>query len=217
MPPESASRWWSTLPAADFASELPTERVALMAWALPSDLRWVRPGDTGISQVSEPKPGELPAFFRQRLASMKSQVLVWSHGWVHKTEGRWQDGTGYLQRRISIDQARKIAATGVVVGLWGLALSRPGPSRDFGNGKWTVSRGYTRGYARELSNLNWLGADHVGIGTDIEGVGAGWSVNRCGHVRSVIDALQDMKVPSAVIEKVAFANYARVLGAALPA
>jgi hypothetical protein len=34
-------------------------------------------------------------------------------------------------------------------------------------------------------------------------------------VRSVIEALQDMKLPSGVIEKVAFANHARVLKAAL--
>ena len=65
--------------------------------------------------------------------------------------------------------------------------------------------------------MNWLGADHVALGTDLEGVGAGWSVNHYGHVRSVIDALQDMKLPSTVVEKVAFANYARVLKAALRA
>jgi microsomal dipeptidase-like Zn-dependent dipeptidase len=63
--------------------------------------------------------------------------------------------------------------------------------------------------------VNWLGAGHVGIGTDLEGVGAGWSVNSYDHVRSVIESLQDMKLPSGVIEQVAYANYARVLKAAL--
>jgi microsomal dipeptidase-like Zn-dependent dipeptidase len=79
-----------------------------------------------------------------------------------------------------------------------------------------VGRGDTRGYAKELANLiNWIGADHVGIGTDLEGVGESWSVNTYGQVRSVVEALQDMNLPSSVIEKVACTNYARVLKAAL--
>ena len=95
---------------------------------------------------------------------------------------------------------------------------RPGPSRTPGEGNWTVGRGDTRGYARELANLvNWIGADHVGLGTDLEGVGTGWSVNHYGHVRSVIEALQEMKLPAGVVEKVAFENHARVLKAALRA
>ncbi len=85
-----------------------------------------------------------------------------------------------------------------------------------GQGNWTVSRGHTRGYAREIANLiNWLGADHVGIGTDIEGVGTSWSVNDYAHLRSVVDALQDLKLPASAIERVASGNYARVLKAAL--
>jgi len=34
--------------------------------------------------------------------------------------------------------------------------------------------------------VNKLGADHVGLGTDMEGVGKNWSVNDYGHVRSVL-------------------------------
>jgi membrane dipeptidase len=319
----------ASMPSASFAADLRAQHVALIAWALPSDLHWTRRVETGITQSSVPAPGELPAFFSDRLGKMRAQVtrsglrlvlaqadvdacvagesgvvlasegadflegrvgdlgtfydlglrhvqlvhyirnpigdfqtvspahnglsdagkhlveacnekgilvdlahcsaaavdqalavttapLIWSHSWVDKTEGHWQDGAGYLQRRLSLDQAKKIAAKGGVVGLWGLALSKPGPSRTPGEGNWTVGRGDTRAYARELANLvNWLGADHVGIGTDMEGVGAGWSVNDYVHVRSVIDALQDMKLPSGVIEQVAYANYARVLRTAL--
>ena len=318
-----------SLPRAAFAADLRAERVALIAWALPSDARWIRAGDTGVVQVSDPPPGALPAFFRERLAHMRAYVqgsglrlvlakadvdacvsgdcgvvlasegsdylegrvedlgayheqglrhlqlvhyirnpigdfqtvaprhnglsaagkhlveacnekgllvdlahctpaavdqalaiarapVVWSHSWVDTSEGRWQDGIGYLQRRISRDLARRIADQGGVVGLWGLALTKPGPSRTPGEGNWTVSRGDTRGYAKELANLvDWLGADHVGLGTDIEGVGSGWSVNHYGHVRDVISALQEMRLPSATIEKVAFRNYARVLRSAL--
>jgi membrane dipeptidase len=318
-----------TLSSADFAEELRAQRVALIAWSLPSDFRWVRAVDTGIEQAREPLPGELSAFFRERLVRMKAYVersglravlagsdvdaclagdsgvvlasegadflegrvedlgafcalglrhvqlvhyirnpigdfqtvpplhnglsdagkrlveacnqqgllvdlahcswpaveqalevaqrpLVWSHSWVDQSEGRWQDGVGYLQRRLSLAQARKIADRGGVVGLWGLALARPGPSRTPGQGNWTVARGDTRGYAKEIANLvNWLGADHVAIGTDIEGVGTSWSVNNYAHVRSVVDALQDMKLPASAIEQVACGNYARVLKAAL--
>ena len=319
----------TTLPSATFADDLRSERVALIAWALPSDLRWIREVDTGIAQASVPKPGELQAFFRDRMGRMQAYVersglrpvlrradvdaclagesgvvlasegadflegrvedlgafhalglrhlqlvhyirnpigdfqtvspdfnglsdagkqlveacnergilvdlahstgaavdqaldistvpMVWSHSWVDQTAGRWEDGVGYLQRRLSIEQAKKIAARDGVVGLWGFGLPRPGPSRTPGQGNWTVGRGDTRGYAKELANLiNWIGADHVGIGTDLEGVGQNWSVNDYGQVRSVVDTLQDMHLPSGVVEKVACGNYARVLKGAL--
>jgi membrane dipeptidase len=317
------------LSSADFAEALRAQRVALIAWSLPSDFRWIRAGASGIEQAREPVPGELSAFFHERLVRMKAYVersglrpvlagadvdacvagdsgvvlasegadflegrvddlgafyaqglrhvqfvhfirnpigdfqtvppvhnglsaagkrlveacnaqgilvdlahsswpaveqalevatkpLLWSHGWVDRTEGRWQDGAGYLQRRLSLSQARKIADRGGVVGLWGLALAKPGPSRTPGQGNWTVSGGDTRGYAREIVNLvDWLGADHVAIGTDIEGLGTSWSVNDYSHVRSVVDALQDLKLPARAIEQVACGNYARVLKAAL--
>jgi len=318
-----------TLSSSDFAEELRAQRVALIAWSLPSDFRWIRAGTAGVEQVREPAPGELSAFFHDRLDRMKayiessglrpvlakadidacmagdvgvvlasegadflegrvadlaafyaqglrhvqfvhfirnpigdfqtvapvhnglsdvgkrlveacnaqgilvdlahcsrpaveqalevaSQPLVWSHGWVDQAEGRWQDSAGYLQRRLSLAQAKRIADRGGVVGLWGLAVDKPGPSRTPGQGNWTVGRGDVRAYAREIANLvNWLGADHVGIGTDIEGVGTSWSVNGYAHVRGVVDALQDLKLPANAVEQVAGGNYARVLRTAL--
>jgi membrane dipeptidase len=142
--------------------------------------------------------------------------VVWSHSWVDETEGHWQDRSGFLRRRLSLPQARKIADRGGVVGLWGYGLSNPGPSHTPGQGNWTVGRGDTRGYAREIAHLvDWLGADHVGIGTDIEGVGTSWSVNDYADVRNVVEALQDLKLPASAIEQVAGGNYARVLKAAL--
>lgn len=313
----------------DFAGELRAQRVALIAWSLPSDLRWIRAVGNGIEQVREPVPGELPAFFRERLARMKASVersglrlvlaaadveaclagdsgvvlasegadflegrvedlgafyaqglrhvqlvhyirnpigdfqtvppvhqglsdagkrlveacndqgllvdlahcsapaveqaldvatkpVVWSHGWVDRTEGRWQDRAGYLRRRLSLSQARRIADRGGVVGLWGFGLGRPGPGLTPGQGDWTVARGDARGYAQEIAHLvGWLGAEHVGIGTDLEGVGANWSVNTYAHVRSVVEALQELKLPASTIEQVAGGNYARVLKAVL--
>ena len=73
-----------------------------------------------------------------------------------------------------------------------------------------------RGYARELAHLiDWIGAAHVAIASDIVGVGRNFAVNHYAQVREVIDALGALKLPASVVEKVAFANYARVLKAAL--
>jgi microsomal dipeptidase-like Zn-dependent dipeptidase len=60
-----------------------------------------------------------------------------------------------------------------------------------------------------------LGVDNVAIGTDMEGVGPDSSVSTYGDVRSVIENLQEFKLSPEDIEKVAFANYARVLRSVL--
>ena len=137
--------------------------------------------------------------------------LVWSHGWVEGDGGHWNDPYGFLRRRLSLAHARKIAAKGGVIGLWGLGLSRPHP-------KWPVGPNNQLGYAGELAKLvDRLGADHVAMGTDIEGVGPNWAVNSYLHVRAVLEALEASKLPASTIEKVAYANYARVLKDALRA
>lgn len=135
--------------------------------------------------------------------------MIWSHGWVDGVAGDWRDRVGYLQRRLSLSLARKIADRGGVIGLWGLGLSRGGQP-------WPVVRRDTDGYARELQDLvGKLGADHVAIGSDIEGLGENWSVNDYGGVRAVVDHLQHLKLASSVVERVAYRNYARVLRASL--
>jgi membrane dipeptidase len=311
------------------AEDMRAQRVALVAWSLPSDLGWIRAGPTGIEQSREPEPASLAPAFLRTLARMRAYVaasglrtvltaadvdaciagdagivlasegadflegriesldafheqglrhvqlvhyirnpigdfqttppqhgglseigkrlveacnakgilvdlahspgpsidqalaistrpMVFSHGWVDHSEGSWRDPYGYLQRRLSLAQAKQIAARGGVVGLWGLGLGNPGPNRTPGQGRWTVGLGDTLAYARELANLvDWLGADHVALGTDIEGVGRNGSVNDYSQVRKVVEALQEMKLPGSVIDKVAYANYARVLKAAL--
>jgi microsomal dipeptidase-like Zn-dependent dipeptidase len=79
-----------------------------------------------------------------------------------------------------------------------------------------VSRGNTRAYAKELANLvDQIGADHVALGTDIEGVGPNWTVNNYSHVRSVVEHLHEMKLAASIIERLAYGNYARVLKSVL--
>lgn len=308
----------------DLAEDMRSQRVALVAWKLVADARWIRITSTGYEQVREPAPGELANFFNVALGRMKSYItdrnlktvltradvdaciagefgivlasegadflegrvenldaayekglrhlqfvhyirtpvgdfqttapvhnglsevgkrlveacnakgvlidlahstaaaidqaleitkapVIWSHGWVDRDGGNWQDPYGYQRRRLSLAHAKKIAARGGVVGLWGLGLSRPVAG-------WTVTSGNTRAYAQELANLvDKIGADHVALGTDIEGVGPNWAVDNYGHVRSVVDHLQQMKLEASVIERVAYGNYARVLKGALRA
>ncbi len=140
---------------------------------------------------------------------ISSAPLIWSHSWVDGDGGNWQDRFGFLRRRLSLAHAKKIADRGGMVGLWALGLSRPG----YG---WSVTARSMSAYAQELANLvDRIGADHVGFGTDIEGVGADWAVNDYGHVRRVVQYLEELKLPASTIERVAYANYARVLKAAL--
>jgi membrane dipeptidase len=305
-----------------FADELRAQRVALVAWKMIADGRWIRASSYGIEQVGEPAPGELSVYFysgfdrlrsyldaqkiktvltpadvdaclagqpgvvlasegadflegrvealdaayakglrhlqlvhyirtpvgdfqtkapvHNGLSAMGQQLVracnakgvlvdlahsspaaveqaldisraptVWSHGWVDGDGGNWQDPYGYLKRRLSVALARRIAAKDGVIGLWGLGLSRPG----FG---YPLGAGDTRSYAREIARLaDLIGPDHVAFGSDIEGVGSTWVFNSYGHLRSVIEHLQGMKLDAAVIDKLAHANYARVLKKAL--
>lgn len=318
------------LDSSGLAEDLRGQGVALMAWKLVADQRWLRAGATGIVQSAEPRPGELAAHFESQLARMKAYLarhglrtvlaradvdavlagngpgvvlasegadflegrvdalasavaqglrhlqlvhyirnpigdfqtespvhqglseagrhlveacnaqgvlvdlahgtaevveqalqvakapMVWSHGWVDRSGGHWQDALGYMRRRLSLEHARKIAAAGGVIGLWGLGLAAPAPRVAMGDGGWTVGRGDTRALAREVAALvQRIGAEHVAIGSDIEGVGTGWALNQYGHVRSVIDRLQDEGLSADAVERVAYRNHARVLKAAL--
>jgi len=154
----------------------------------------------------------------ERALQVAKLPVVWSHGWVDQAEGSWQDAFGLMQRRLSLAHARRIADQGGVVGLWGLGLANPAPRVAMGQGGWTVGRGDTRALARELAHLvDRIGAEHVALGTDIEGVGPNWAVNRYGHARSVLEHLDSLGLPAATVERVAWRNYARVLKEALKA
>ena len=74
----------------------------------------------------------------------------------------------------------------------------------------------TQGYARELASLvNKIGADHVALGTDVEGVGSNWAVNSSADQRRVIEHPEGMKLGAAVGEAAAYGNYVWALKAAL--
>jgi membrane dipeptidase len=304
------------------ADDMRRNGVALVAWKLVADARWIRASPGGIVQVAEPAPGELSAFFNRAVEAMNAYIaaqklkavltaadvdtciageagivlasegadflegkvqaldaaydkglrhlqlvhyiktpvgdyqtvapthngltdmgkqlveacnakgilvdlahstgaavdhalaaakapLIWSHGLVDSFEGRHTDQYGFLARRLSLAHAKKIADRGGVIGLWGLGLRTGHPN-------WAVAAGDRRAYARELAALvSKLGPDHVAFGTDVEGVGPNWTVNDYGHVRNVVEHLQEMKLGESVVERLACGNYARVLKAAL--
>lgn len=191
----------------------------------------------GDRQTAEPEFGGLSDFGKRLVeASNESGVLVdlahaaepavdqalqiskapmiFSHTWVRETGGSWKDTYGNQQRRLSLARAKAIADRGGVIGIWSLGLERPGVGRN----AWTVGRDDPKGYARELAwHVDRIGADHVGIGSDLAGLGSSTAVTDYAGIRKVVDALQDMKLPDSVIERVACGNYARVLRAAMKA
>jgi membrane dipeptidase len=57
-----------------FAEDLRNERVALVAWKLVADARWIRATNVGIEQAREPAPGELAQFFQASIERMRGYV-----------------------------------------------------------------------------------------------------------------------------------------------
>src|SRR5262249_61191784 len=57
-----------------FAEDLRRQRVALVAWKLVADGRWIRSTSTGIEQAAEPAPGDLAKYFSASLDRMRSYI-----------------------------------------------------------------------------------------------------------------------------------------------
>lgn len=185
----------------------------------------------GDRQTSEPQYGGLSAFGKQLVEASNEQGLlidlahcaepgvdqalqisnrpmIWSHSWVGETGGRWQDTYGYQQRRLSLARARALADRGGVIGVWASGFERP----DYRRGGWPVGRDDPKGYAKVIAALvEQVGAEHVGFGTDLAGLGKSVSIEGYAGVRRVVEHLQDMKLPASTVERVAGGNYARAL------
>ncbi|MDB5898421.1 MAG: Membrane dipeptidase [Ramlibacter sp.] len=131
---------------------------------------------------------------------------VWSHSWITPQGGGPQDAN-YLARSLALPQARKIAARGGVIGLWCLRSS-------FGPAYPVNSKGT---YADEILRMcDLVGPDHVGFGTDMEGVWPNRMMNDYGDLRDVVENLLKRGVDAGVLQKVFSGNYARVLKQCLP-
>jgi membrane dipeptidase len=128
--------------------------------------------------------------------------MVWSHSSIAASGTKPTFSmVGWRARQLTLDDAKAITRAGGVVGLWALKL-------DVGT---TVE-----GYAQRLIDMaGQLGEDHVGFGTDINGLGQYAMMSNYVDVRRVIETWQKQKVPEKRIRKIAIENYARLLKAAL--
>jgi membrane dipeptidase len=129
--------------------------------------------------------------------------VVWSHSSV-ATASRWfgYGGATWTRRQLSLGAAKRIAAKGGVVGLWALGA-------DVG----TTPESYAD---RILALADTLGDDHVAFGTDMNALGQPALAN-FADLRRVVVALEKKGVAEARVRKIAMANYARVLTAAMRA
>lgn len=133
--------------------------------------------------------------------SLSKAPMVWSHGSVTRAQPATQKAILWRRRQLPLEIAKAIAQQGGVVGLWALTL-------DIGK---TIEA-----YGDRLMELSsWLGDDHVGFGTDINGLGPNAILSNYAEVRKVVEHWQRQKLPEARIRKLAIGNYARVLKQAL--
>lgn len=122
--------------------------------------------------------------------------IVYSHGSIGRFASSYRSSASEIMS-ISRATARKIAATGGMVGIWGARHSFSSLAN----------------YGNELIKfIDWVGADHVGLGTDLGGLGAFDLLNNnYSELRKVVDYLISKNVPAETVEKIAFGNYERVL------
>lgn len=128
---------------------------------------------------------------------------VWSHGSVARAGEPNFKMVPWKARQLTIERAKTIAKAGGVVGIWGLKV-------DIG--------ATTDAYANRMLELaDWIGDQHVGFGTDINGLGEYAMLHSYTDVRAVVAAWQRKGVPEKRVRAIAGGNYARVLKQAMAA
>lgn len=143
-----------------------------------------------------------PSAVSASIAASKVPV-IWSHGSVTAgQEPNWKLVT-WKARQLPLAKAREIASAGGVVGLWALKADVGADPAVYGR--------------RLLEMASWLGDEHVGFGTDINGLGMQALLNSYIDVRQVIEEWQARKVSEKRIRLIASENYARVLKQAMRA
>jgi membrane dipeptidase len=147
-----------------------------------------------------------PAFLGAAIDASDA-AMVWSHSWVRTSAGSWRDWP-YVARALPLEQARRFAARGGVVGLW---TARVKSDRSY-----SVRDPQT--YADEIARMvDLLGPKAVAFGTDMDGVGKDPVFSQYSELRQVAESLAQRNWPDDVLHDVCIGNYARVLKKAMTA
>jgi membrane dipeptidase len=171
-----------------------------------------RVNDLGDIQTEAPVHGGLTAFGREAVREMNrlgivvdvahatyavvrgvaettTQPIILSHSDM-------QDGSGWA-RDIGPEHARRVADTGGVIGAMPIILGHRGD--DIG------------GYVNHISRLvDVVGIDHVGIGTDMDGIGPSAIFTSYARWPSLTEALLDHGYHPAEVAKILGGNAQRV-------
>ena len=129
------------------------------------------------------------------VAEASSRPLILSHTSIAQRPGP-------RSRQITADHARLVAGTGGVIGIWPPASIFP------------TLRAYAEGLAR---SVDVVGIDHVGIGTDMQGLLSPACFADYRQTPALAEALLVAGFGAAEAAKVLGGNYARVLETVLPA
>jgi membrane dipeptidase len=129
----------------------------------------------------------------KRAASVTAKPLILSHTSMTPVPRQYS-------RRITPDHARVIASTGGVIGVWPLAS-------DFG-----TLEGLATGMARLV---DVVGIDHVGLGTDMEGLGSPSVLPDYTGLPGLAEAMIGVGFNAADASKLLGGNYARVFEACM--
>ncbi len=131
----------------------------------------------------------------QRAAEVAARPLVLSHTALSPAPGA-------RSRLVSPGHARIVAGTGGVVGVWPVVSGTPS----------------VRLYAENVARMvDAIGIDHVGIGSDMRGLLSPGAFEDYRQGPALAEALLAVGFDAAAAGKILGGNYARVLGAALPA
>jgi membrane dipeptidase len=128
-----------------------------------------------------------------------SVPCIWSHSYIADTPGDWRQ-SAVISRRLGLAQAKRIAAKGGAVGLWGMTRTVSSLDR----------------YASELLRMaDLIGPEHVMFGTDVDGLGSGALIDDFGDMRKVVEILLKRGVDENVVRRMCIGNYARCLKEAI--
>lgn len=126
---------------------------------------------------------------------VSSKPMIYSHGHVVSTAPHWTQ-SGVRARAISAPLARRIADKGGVIGLWPLGS------------QFRTLDAYVGGL---LDTADTVGAAHVGIGTDMFGLGGSTAIPGYEQFAQIEELLVRRGVKSDAVAGMLGGNYLRVL------